>query len=177
MRNLKFFGLVLIGLLMVGSMGMNANGQVTAAGLSPVLPPAPGGIDYVYGGPTSWSTVTHTITNTATDTVRVKVSPTITNNSSWDGYYYSYQSLTFGVDISAKTGTANGVFQLWGTNVSGTPKNTDYGYAPIASYTVTNAAPQNWYTTVTGNPYSNYMVTGVGVGTTTLTYKYTYLAR
>ena len=170
-RAFKRMGLLALLLMVFAAMGM---AQTVAGSVSPVFPPPPIGVDYVLGGPTSWSTSTRTVTNTGTDTMKAEITPTIQTGGAWNGYYYIYNSLTFQVDITKVSGTLGGTITLYGTNE---PIANVSGYVQLASYSITTVTPQYYSKVLTGNSYTNYLQVFQGTGTEVATYYGTLLER
>jgi hypothetical protein len=129
-----------------------------SAQLKNPAPPAPISGDFTGAGP-SYSAPVQTVTNTGADSIRAKVGPGINN--------FLFQSITFQANIVLTSGTGAGKVKLWASAEPSTV--TTPSYACIDSFTVTNVAKQVYSKTITGNPFTNYMVTFTGSGTEVLT--------
>ena len=157
------------------SVSFSSWGQSGTASVAPVLPPAPGGIDYVYNGPTAWSTSTRTVTNTGTDTMRFTQSPGILSGP-YAGSYYIYNNLSLQWDFTKISGTKGGTLSIYMSNEynSGQPVN---GYQLISTISITTVTPQYAGYVFTGNPGTSYMSVYTGTGTMAVSYMSTLLVR
>jgi len=120
---------------------------------SMMYPPAPTSGNFTNGSGPVWYTPTLTLTNTGADSAKCKIGPGPNN--------WIFQSLTYTVDMTLTSGTGAGKVRFFVSGDTGTPTS----YNCIDSATITNTTNQTWTKVITGNPYTNYLITVTGSGT------------